>query len=431
MYINKNINPYNSPYGMDKNKEYDFYIGHNGKLSFKGEEKKKVQTQSQVPTQKKIETKPSFSSPKKEKVERASNSTRKGINPFYAPTLGENTKSGRKETTPKGQTPSYFNNINPYRYGDLSQITKKFEKSKDTYSGVELDYNDLLYNAPKGLTFSLQQDPLKYTDYRVINRQKIFENNKNKYIYNSKGGTNLQKPSGSFGIADKNQPEIIKRGGKRRINSVLRIDEPHNGSKLTNKAHLNMDEQYFNSKKYNKLTGRFTDLPNGQYNSGNPKTQVEWNKIVGNHKKDIPGLVDHKQISSKTLKLSSSADNIVKGAKFGGRALGVASVALDAYQVGSVLYKDFAKKDGKIEKETVSELGGMAGGWIGGSLGAKGGAAFGAKIGGLIAGFGSMGTLAPVGALIGGIVGGIIGGIWGANKMDAIGEDIGEDLYDL
>lgn len=112
--------------------------------------------------------------------------------------------------------------------------------------------------------------------------------------------------------------------------------------------------------------------------------------------------LDHRPISNSTLKLASKADDVARGLKGAGRALGVASAAVDAVDV----YKGYQADGGRVGKNTKKAIGGAVGGWAGAAVGAKAGASLGAAIGTAI--------LPGAGTAVGGFVGGIVGGIAGA-----------------
>jgi len=170
--------------------------------------------------------------------------------------------------------------------------------------------------------------------------------------------TKYLSKSTQFAIIDKSV-KIGKKG-----NWVFRLDKPHKGVDF---SHMNINKR---------ITG-----------------------IRDPHAKVPDGVVTAAGGLNKTLKVV-------------GVAALVASVAFDAYRIGSAVRGDLKKK-GQPSKETGKTVASVGSGYAGGAAGAFGGNALGGWIGGGIgAMFGGVGAIP--GAAIGSIVGGVIGGIGGA-----------------
>jgi hypothetical protein len=120
--------------------------------------------------------------------------------------------------------------------------------------------------------------------------------------------------------------------------------------------------------------------------------------------------LDHKPVSNLTYNLAKYSDKVVEVAKIGGRALGVAAIALDAKDIHDGFKADGNQIGKNTVKATASAAGGWAGAWAGAEVGAWGGAALGTLI-------------APgIGTAIGGVVGGLIGCVAGAVNGSKLGK---------
>ncbi|MEA4968934.1 MAG: hypothetical protein VB051_00225 [Candidatus Pelethousia sp.] len=130
---------------------------------------------------------------------------------------------------------------------------------------------------------------------------------------------------------------------------------------------------------------------------------------------------NHTPISNGVFKLAKSGNKITRIAKTGGKALAVAGVVLDAYELGSTIYVDLNDEDKKLGKKTLKTSVGIGGSWVGGLAGAKLGAMGGSAIGTFFC--------PGLGTAIGGIIGGVGGGITGALGARALGEHIVDKTY--
>lgn len=140
----------------------------------------------------------------------------------------------------------------------------------------------------------------------------------------------------------------------------------------------------------------------------------------GNSKAGISGPIDHIQISEEAFLHLRNFTKVAKVVKIAGKTLLVASIVLDALELGTAISTDLSDADGKLGKTALAEVASIGGRWTGGIAGAKIGAAAGAAIGGFI-------PIPVVGPVIGAAVVGLTLGIVGAMA----GETAGEWIVDL
>lgn len=118
----------------------------------------------------------------------------------------------------------------------------------------------------------------------------------------------------------------------------------------------------------------------------------------------------------------SAAYYFQKTAEVAGSIATVATVATDAYRLGSAVQQDYhAPSKDKLPVKSIHEAssiaGGYAGGYVGGSSGAYVGATTGATVGAI---------LGPTGSLVGSVAGAIIGSTYGGVKGAQIGSGAAE-----
>jgi len=297
------------------------------------------------------------------------------------------------------------------------------------------DKISLLGNLP------IEEQSYKWGMYQYNDRNLTEVQNRYKPTSSKNGLYAPEEPEGRFGIALSDLPEITNVSGKNRVNYIFGLDTKYSdqNGKLQSSTVPNWVFNRDAIKQHNvDMIDKFTDklmyvtpeskkgalsdiadsLKQNQatrvdesatYFEGKFNSVVEdsfknkTNRAIAEVAEDIPKIVD---------------SNAMKVLKTGGKAISVAGDVIQIVDTGLNIYDDY-QDDGKLGKQTVKEIVGVAGDFGGAALGAKAGAALFGAIAGLLSG----GVLAAPAAAVGGIVGGIIGGIWG--------KDIAEGTFEL